>query len=186
APVRQRLQIEDEFLLFVGTIEPRKNLSMLLNAFDDVLRTTDLRPQLVIAGKVGWKVDDVLAQARQSSIQDRVRLIGFVADEDLRALYSSCRAFVYPSVYEGFGLPPLEAMACGAPVIASRVPSIKESVARIASATDSTDLTRTMVELLSSSREREQLSQRGIAYAREFTWQRTAALTREVYAQALR
>ena len=185
-PVRQRLQIEDEFLLFVGTIEPRKNLSMLLNAFDDVLRTTDLRPQLVIAGKVGWKVDDVLAQARQSSIQDRVRLIGFVPDEDLRALYSSCRAFVYPSVYEGFGLPPLEAMACGAPVIASRVPSIKESVARIVSATDSTDLTRTMVDLLSRPEQRQQLSQRGIAYAREFTWQRTAALTREVYAQALR
>ena len=184
--VRKRLEIQDEFLLFVGTIEPRKNLSTLLNAFEEVLRTTDLRPQLVIAGKVGWKVNEVLVQARQSSIQDRVRLIGFVADEDLRALYSSCRAFIYPSVYEGFGLPPLEAMACGAPVIASRVPSIKESVARIVSATDSGELAKAMVELLTDVHARRLLSERGLKHAQEFTWQRTAALTRDVYEQALR
>lgn len=184
--VRKRFEIEDEFLLFVGTIEPRKNLSTLLNAFDEVLRGTALRPQLVVAGKVGWKVDDVLAQARQSPIRDRVRWVGFVSDEDLRALYSSCRAFIYPSIYEGFGLPPLEAMACGAPVIASRVPSIKESVARIVSATDSTKLAEVIVELLTDEEARRSLSERGLKHAREFTWQRTAALTREVYAEALR
>jgi glycosyltransferase involved in cell wall biosynthesis len=184
--VRKRLDVEDEFLLFVGTIEPRKNLSLLLNAFDELLRTTNLRPQLVIAGKVGWKVNEVLAQARKSSLQDRVRFVGFVTDEDLRALYSSCRAFIYPSIYEGFGLPPLEAMACGAPVIASRVPSIKESVARIISATDSTDLTRTIVELLTTPAARQELSERGVAYAGTFSWQRTAALTRDVYARARR
>lgn len=184
--VRKRLEIQEEFLLFVGTIEPRKNLLLLLNAFDEVLRTTDLRPQLVVAGRVGWKVDEVLAQAQRSSLRDRVRFIGFSTDEDLRALYSSCRAFVYPSIYEGFGLPPLEAMACGAPVIASRVPSIKESVARIVSATDYTDLTRTIVELLTTPNARQELSERGVAYARTFSWQRTAALTREAYARALR
>jgi glycosyltransferase involved in cell wall biosynthesis len=183
---RRRLGIEDEFLLFVGTIEPRKNLATLLNAFDELLRNTDLRPQLVVAGKVGWKVNEVLAHAQKSSIRDRVRLVGFVTDEELRALYSSCAAFVYPSIYEGFGLPPLEAMACGAPVIASRVPSIKESVARIVSATDSTQLTRTIVELLTNQQARQSLSERGIEYARTFSWQRTAALTREVYARALR
>jgi glycosyltransferase involved in cell wall biosynthesis len=115
-----------------------------------------------------------------------VRFVGFATDEELRALYSSCAAFVYPSIYEGFGLPPLEAMACGAPVIASRVPSIKESVARIVSATDSTQLTRTIVELLTNQQARQSLSERGIEYARTFSWQRTAALTREVYARALR
>ena len=184
---RRRLGVEDEFLLFVGTIEPRKNLSTLLKAFEEVLRTTGLRPQLVIAGKVGWKVKDVLAQARELETRDRgrLRVVGFVPDEDLRALYSSCSAFIYPSIYEGFGLPPLEAMACGAPVISSRVPSIKESVARIVSATDSTNLTQTIVELLSTPEERQQLSQRGIAYAQSFSWQRTAALTREVYERAL-
>ncbi|HEY0727380.1 MAG TPA: glycosyltransferase, partial [Pyrinomonadaceae bacterium] len=99
---------------------------------------------------------------------------------------SSCRAFVYPSVYEGFGLPPLEAMACGAPVIASRVPSIKESVARIVSATDSMKLAEVIVELLTDEQARRSLSERGIEHAREFSWQRTAALTCEVYAEALR
>ena len=183
--VRQRLEIQDEFLLFVGTVEPRKNLSTLLNAFAEVLRTTDLHPQLVVAGKVGWKVNDVLAQARASSIQDRVRLLGFVSDEDLRALCSSCAAFVYPSIYEGFGLPPLEAMACGAPVIASRVPSIKESVARIVSATDSEKLAAAMVELLTDHQTRRTLSERGLNHAQSFSWQRTAALTREVYKRAL-
>jgi glycosyltransferase involved in cell wall biosynthesis len=184
--VRKRLEIEDEFLLFVGTIEPRKNLSTLLSAVDVVWRATALRPQLVVAGRVGWKVDEVLAQTRQSSIRDRVRLLGFVTDEELRALYSSCRAFIYPSIYEGFGLPPLEAMACGAPVIASPVPSIKESVARIVSATDSTKLAEVIVELLTGEQARRSLSERGLKHAREFSWQRTAALTREVYAEALR
>jgi glycosyltransferase involved in cell wall biosynthesis len=122
---------------------------------------------------------------RGSKIRDRVRMIGFVSDNDLRALYSSCRAFVYPSAYEGFGLPPLEAMACGAPVVASRVPSIKESVARVVSATDFRELAKAMVELLTGEQARQSLSERGREYSQEFSWKRTAALTREVYAQAL-
>ncbi len=183
---RRRLNIEDDFLLFVGTIEPRKNLLALVQALEEVMRTTELRPQLVIAGKVGWKVDDVLAEVRGSERHDRVRLIGFVPDEELRALYSSCRLFVYPSVYEGFGLPPLEAMACGAPVVSSRVPSIKESVARIVSATDWKGLASAIVELWTDEKARQSLSIRGREHAQEFSWQRTAAITREVYAQAFR
>ena len=183
---RKRLGIEDQFLMFVGTIEPRKNLSTLLQALEEVMQTTELRPQLVVAGKIGWKSDEVLLQLSQSPIRDRVRQLGFVSDEDLRALYSCCSAFVYPSIYEGFGLPPLEAMACGAPVIASRVPSIKESVARIISATDSKGLARNVIELLRDEGARQSLSIRGLEHARDFSWQRTAALTREVYTQALR
>src|SRR5262249_4404973 len=119
---RRRLGIEDEFLLFVGTIEPRKNLLVLVQALEEVLRATDLRPQLVVGGKIGWKSEELMSQLEHSPAWDRMKLVGFVSDEDLRALYSSCHAFIYPSIYEGFGLPPLEAMACGAPVIASRVP----------------------------------------------------------------
>lgn len=182
---RKRLKIENQFLLFVGTIEPRKNLSMLLQALEEVLRTTDLRPQLVVAGKVGWKSEELLSQFERSPARDLIKFAGFVSDEELRALYSACSAFIYPSIYEGFGLPPLEAMACGAPVIASRVPSIKESVARIVSATDSKDLARNVIELLRDDQARQSLSMRGLEYAQEFSWQRTAALTREVYAQVL-
>jgi glycosyltransferase involved in cell wall biosynthesis len=183
---RKRLDVEDQFLLFVGTVEPRKNLLTLVQALEEVLRTTELRPQLVLAGKIGWKADDVLLTLSRSPIRDRVRRLGFVSDEDLRELYSSCTAFIYPSIYEGFGLPPLEAMACGAPVIASQVPSIKKSVARIVSATDSKDLARNVIELLQDEHARQSLSIRGLEYAQAFSWQRTAALTREVYAQALR
>ena len=183
---RRRLGIEDAFLLFVGTIEPRKNLSTLVQALEEVLRTTDLRPQLVVAGKVGWKSDELLSQLERSPVKEHIKLVGFVTDEDLRALYSSCRAFIYPSIYEGFGLPPLEAMACGAPVIGSRVPSIKESAARIVSPTDANDLARNVIELLRDEQARQSLSSAGIKHAREFTWQRTAALTRDVYAQAMK
>jgi glycosyltransferase involved in cell wall biosynthesis len=180
---RRRLGIKDQFLLFVGTIEPRKNLSGLVEALEEVLRTTELRPQLVVAGKIGWKSDELMSRFERSPAREQIKLVGFVSDEDLRALYSCCRAFVYPSMYEGFGLPPLEAMACGAPVIASRVPSIKESVARIVSATDSKDLARNVIELLRDERARQSLSTLGLKHAQEFSWQRTAALTREVYAK---
>ncbi|HVF21475.1 MAG TPA: glycosyltransferase family 1 protein [Pyrinomonadaceae bacterium] len=182
---RRRLGINDDFLLFVGTIERRKNLSTLITAFEEVLRTTNLRPQLVLAGQVGWKSDELLSQLERSPAHEHIKRIGFVSDEELRALYSSCRAFVYPSIYEGFGLPPLEAMACGAPVVASRVPSINESVARVTSATDFRDLARIVVELLSDQQLRRSLSERGLKHAREFSWAQTAALTREAYARAL-
>ena len=147
--MRQRLGVEDVFLLYAGTIEPRKNLITLLKAFEEVLRTTELRPQMVIAGKLGCKENDVLPGFETSAFSDRMKLVGYVSDADLCALYSSCSAFIYPSIYEGFGLPPLEAMACGAPVIASAVPSVTNSVARVISATDVHELARNIVELVS-------------------------------------
>ncbi|HEY2961261.1 MAG TPA: glycosyltransferase family 1 protein [Pyrinomonadaceae bacterium] len=183
---RRRLSIEDEFLLFVGTIEPRKNLLTLVRALEEVMRTTELRPQLVVVGKTGWKSDELSSHLERSQVKERAHFAGFVSDEDLRALYSSCRAFIYPSIYEGFGLPPLEAMACGAPVIATGVPSINKSVARVFSATDFRELARIIVELLTAQQARQLLSERGLAHVRNFSWQRTAALTREVYARALR
>ena len=185
AEVRSRLGVEDEFVLYAGTIEPRKNLVTLLKAFEEVLRTTELRPQLVIAGKLGWKQSDLLRDLEKSGVRDRIKLVGYVTDADLRGLYSSCHAFVYPSIYEGFGLPPLEAMACGAPVIASAVPSVKNSVARVISATDVQSLARNIVELVGDAQARESLSAAGRAHAAKFSWAQTAMLTREVYQEAL-
>ena len=185
AEARQRLAIEDEFVLFTGTVEPRKNLATLIRAFAELLRTTDLRPQLVIAGKVGWKQNELLKNLEKSTDKDRVKLIGYVSDADLRALYSSCRAFVYPSIYEGFGLPPLEAMSCGAPVIASAVPSVTPKTARVIEAMDASALARSMVELLRDANARRHLSEAGLKHAATFTWDKTAMLTREVYNEAL-
>jgi len=185
AEARRRLGIDDEFVLYAGTIEPRKNLVTLLKAFEEVLRTTELRPQLIIAGKVGWKQNELLQNLEKSGFKDRIKLVGYVTEADLRALYSSCRAFVYPSIYEGFGLPPLEAMACGAPVIASAVPSVTNGVARVISAMDVQGLAGSIVELMSDANARESLSKAGRAHAAKFSWAQTAMLTREVYEEAL-
>ena len=190
AETKARLGIEDDFILYVGTIEPRKNLLTLLAAFGEVLRSTPLRPQLVIAGREGWLNDEWRAGVRASGLTDRLRLTGYLPDADLRALYSSCRIFVYPSLYEGFGLPPLEAMACGAPVVTGRIPSIVEAVggdaARLVSTADATALARALVELLCDEGARRQLSVTGRERAAQLSWEKTARATLDVYAEALR
>lgn len=187
--IRQRLGIEPDFILAVGTIEPRKNLLSLVRAFDQILRTTELRPQLVIAGGEGWLMDELYSFIAKSGNAERVRFIGYTTDDELRALYSSCRISVYPSLYEGFGLPPLEAMACGAPVIASRIPAIEETVGQAAVLIDPTnvqELASSISQLWNDDRQRAQLSEAGLRHAAEFTWQRTARLTLDVYGEVLR
>ncbi|MCA1558245.1 MAG: glycosyltransferase family 4 protein, partial [Acidobacteria bacterium] len=188
ALVKRRLGVEDDFLLFVGTIEPRKNLLTLVRALEEVLRKTSLRPQLVIAGREGWLMDELFAYVRGAGLQDRLRFTGYVSEQDLAALYSSCRAFIYPSLYEGFGLPPLEAMACGAPVITSRVPSIMEVVgdsARLVKPTDAAALARAIIKLLEDEGERQRLSAAGRVRAAGFTWEKTAEQTLEIYRRVL-
>jgi len=183
-PVCQRFGIEGEFLLFVGTVEPRKNLLTLVRAFEQIIRSNSSKLQLVIAGEKGWLSGDLMDYLRDSHIGERVLFTGHLPDEDLRALYSSCRVFVYPSLYEGFGLPLLEAMACGAPVVTSRIPSIVETVgdvARLISPTDVDDLARGITALLDDAGEREHRSTAGIAHAKKFSWERTASATWEVY-----
>lgn len=186
-PVRQRLGIEPEFILFVGTVEPRKNLLTLARAFAQIAKTRS-RLQLVIAGQKGWLSDDLMAYLDQSGLRDRVLFTGHLSDDDLRALYSSCRLFVYPSLYEGFGLPLLEAMACGAPVVTSNVGSIVETVgdaARLISLTDTDELVQAINALLDAALERDRLSALGIEHAKKFSWQRTAAATWDIYQRAL-
>ena len=186
---KQRLGIEDEFVLFVGTVEPRKNLLTLMRSFDQILRQTSRRPQLVVVGAEGWLMDELFAFIKQSSISDRLRLTGYLDDNDLRALYSSCTVFVYPSIYEGFGLPPLEAMACGAPVIASNIATFQEtlgSAAQLVAPNDVEALARSIVEILGDEDRRRALSRRGLEQAAKFSWERTAQLTLDVYREVLR
>jgi glycosyltransferase involved in cell wall biosynthesis len=188
ASARRRLGVEDDFLLFVGTVEPRKNLLTLVRAFDELTRRTSLRPQLVIAGKKGWLTEELYALVEQSGLSPRILFTGYISDEDLAALYSSCRVCAYPSLYEGFGLPPLEAMSCGAPVITSRIPVIMETVgdaARLVEPTDVRELADCIHGLLTSEAERRRLSAEGIAHASRFTWERTARLTLDVYDEVL-
>ena len=185
---RARFGIEETFILFVGTIEPRKNLITLLRAFAEILQNTDLRPQLVIAGQKGWLMDEISTYVTSENLSDRVVFTGYVSDRDLRALYSSCAVCVYPSLYEGFGFPPLEAMSCGAPVIASEIPVLREVTGEAAVRVPALDVQRlaeSLVEMLREEGKRAYFSEAGISWARRFTWEKTAQLTLDVYRDVL-
>ncbi|HYG11912.1 MAG TPA: glycosyltransferase family 1 protein [Pyrinomonadaceae bacterium] len=188
AQARLRLGVADDFILFVGTVEPRKNLLTLVRAFEELTRRTNLSAQLVIAGQKGWLTEELFALVEQSGLSSRILFTGYISDEDLAALYSSCRVCVYPSLYEGFGLPPLEAMSCGAPVITSRIPVIMETVgdaAQLVEPTDVRGLADCIHGLWTSDAERRRLATDGIAHASRFTWERTARLTLDVYEEVL-
>jgi alpha-1,3-rhamnosyl/mannosyltransferase len=188
--VLRALGVGPEFLLAVGTVEPRKNLSTLVAAFEQVLRARPASPlQLVVAGGRGWLSGPTFEAFERSQARGRIVLAGYVTDEQLRALYSACRAFVYPSLYEGFGLPPLEAMSCGAPVVAGRTAAVAEvtaGAARLFDPRDAGALTRALLELLDDDAARRALSRAGLARAAQFSWERTARATLEVYAEALK
>ncbi|HEX7313222.1 MAG TPA: glycosyltransferase family 1 protein [Pyrinomonadaceae bacterium] len=188
--VLRGLGIGGEFLLAVGTIEPRKNLATLVRAFEDVLRerpASNLR--LVVAGGRGWLSGPLFESIERSPARGRVVLAGYVSDEQLRALYTSCAAFVYPSLYEGFGLPPLEAMSCGAAVVAGDTPAIAEvtgGAARLFDPRDHAQLARALLELLADDAARRALSEAGLRRAAQFSWANTARATLDVYAEALK
>src|SRR5207237_4371829 len=181
---RTQFGVEDDFLLFVGTLEPRKNLLTLLKAFAEVVRDARFRPQLIVAGGEGWLMEDTFTFVRAAGIADRVRLIGYVNDDELRALYSSCRAFIYPSLYEGFGLPPLEALACGAPVIASRIAALEETIGDAGILVDPLDihsLVAVITDVFENEKQRKKLIAAGPAHAARFSWEKAAQSTYEVY-----
>ncbi|HEX8557451.1 MAG TPA: glycosyltransferase family 1 protein [Pyrinomonadaceae bacterium] len=179
-----------EFLLAVGTIEPRKNLAALVRAFEVVTRARPASPlRLVLAGGRGWLSAPLFELIERSPARDRVVLTGYVMDEQLRALYGSCLAFVYPSIYEGFGLPPLEAMSCGAAVLAGRAAAVEEvtgGAARLFDPRDPSALARLLLELLDDEAARRALSRAGLRRAADFSWPRAARATLDVYAEALK
>jgi glycosyltransferase involved in cell wall biosynthesis len=134
-------------------------------------------------------MDEMFAFIGESGISERLCFTGYLSDEELRGLYSSCKVFVYPSIYEGFGLPPLEAMACGAPVIAGRIPSLQEvlgSTARFVDPLDVNELARTIVELLDDENKRQMLAAAGLEHAAKFSWEKTAHQTLDLYRQLLK
>jgi glycosyltransferase involved in cell wall biosynthesis len=194
--VRRRLGVGDDFLFTVGTLEPRKNLGILVSAFAEVARALpQSNLKLVIAGARGWLSGPLYTAIERSQVRERIVLTDYLHDEDLRALYASCRAFIYPSLYEGFGLPPLEAMACGAPVIVSRIAALAETTGDAASFFDprsADDLALRILELVHDDKAenaegaRARLSIVGQRRAAEFSWKRTANETLKVYAEALK
>jgi glycosyltransferase involved in cell wall biosynthesis len=190
ADVRQQFGIKGDFLLTVGTIEPRKNMGALVRAFANVLRH-EPRPdlQLVITGNKGWLTSQFFSEVERSEVADQIVFTGYLFDDDLRALYASCLLFIYPSIYEGFGLPPLEAMGCGAPVIVSRIPTLVETTQGAVAYFDPSnddDLTRAIVDLILNASARRSLAAAGLKQAGKFSWEQTAQMTMNVYNEALR
>ncbi len=188
--VRQTHSIPNPFILFVGTLEPRKNIAGLLDAFAALLHTSE-QPMLdlVLAGKAGWLYEPILARIKALGLEARVRLIGFVPDGDLPALYSAAEIFVFPSWFEGFGLPPLEAMACGTPVVASRAGSLAEVVGDagiLVNPADSHELAMALRSILEQPDLRARLQFAGPTQAARFTWDRTARATAAVCREVAR
>ena len=176
----------ERMVLCVGTLEPRKNLRGLLDAFARVAPHTDA--DLVVAGGKGWLYDDVFALVDALGLTRRVRFAGHVPDAQLPLWYNAAEVFVYPSLYEGFGLPPLEALACGTPTITSTAAALPEVVGDAAILSDPRDpaaLAAALARVLDDPALRSTLRDRGLRRAAGFSWARTAAATRAVYDDVL-
>lgn len=185
--VRQTYGIRGAYILTVGAIQPRKNLSRLLNAYSRLRKARVDAPKLVLAGKWAWLYDETLRAIHDLGVADSVILTGYVPETDLPALYSGAICFIYPSYFEGFGLPPLEAMKCGAPVIVGNQTSLPEVVGDAAVLMDPFDvdaIAAALARVVSDSDLRAQLSVKGLARAQLFNWQETARQTLAIYKRA--
>jgi glycosyltransferase involved in cell wall biosynthesis len=184
--VRTRYRLPAQFVLGVGTLQPRKNFHRLIEAYAKVSANLGGDVQLVIAGGTGWLYEDIFRKVKQLGLQEVVHFPGYVADEDLPALYTLAGMFAFPSLYEGFGLPALEAMACGTPVVASNASSLPEVVGDAALLVDPLDvdaLAEAMVKAFTDADLRAEMTRRGLARAREFTWAQAARNLLDVYAE---
>jgi glycosyltransferase involved in cell wall biosynthesis len=181
--VLEKFSIHKPFLLFVGTLEPRKNIPRIIRAFE---RIASEYPNLllVLAGKLGWDFDEIFEAKRASKSGERIRHLGFVEDSEKKALLAACEALVYPSLYEGFGLPVLEAMAAGAPAITSNVSSLPEVAGGAAVLLDPLsveEIASAMRSLLSNETTRRELRVLGKQRAAIFSWASAAIKTYAVY-----
>jgi glycosyltransferase involved in cell wall biosynthesis len=175
------------YFLFVGNLEPRKNLARALRAFARIAPSLPDH-RFVIAGAPGWKFKDVLREAARPDLAERVELRGYVPEDELPALYRNATAFVYPSLYEGFGLPVIEAMACGTPVLTSNVaalPELAEGAAVLVDPLDEPALAEAMHALGTDRALRRRLREAGPARAAQYSWERTCDLTLEAYREAV-
>lgn len=188
--IRSLYKIRGHFLLYVGTIEPRKNLLRLIEAFNLAIKQlpSSFDMNLVIAGGKGWLYDEIFNRVRELGIEGKVVFTGYVIDEHLPFLYNMAQSFVYPSIYEGFGLPPLEAMSCGLPVISSNTSSIPEVVGDagiLVNPYNVHDLAEAIYKVVDSSSLRAELSKKGLLQANKFSWKKCAEETINIYKECL-
>jgi len=188
--IREIYGIERDYILSVSSIQPRKNLIRLIEAYSCLRgsRPEGKLPQLVLVGKRGWLDNETFRAAQRHSANNDIAFTGYVAEKDLPALYSGATCFVYPSFFEGFGLPVLEAMQCGAPVIAGNRTSIPEVVGKaglLFDPFDTNSLVQALTRMLDNSEYRAALRIQGLERAREFDWKQTARMTLQAYQKAV-
>ncbi len=187
AAVRAKYHLPANFFLYVGTLEPRKNLPRVIEAWDQI--AAGIPHDLVIAGREGWKTAPIHAAVKRARFASRIHFPGFIEQADLPALLSAAAVFVWPSLCEGFGLPPLESMACGTPVLSSDLSCMPETLADAALLVDpytTEDIAAGMKALATDNALYERLRQKGFARAQRFTWKHTAELTISSYRNAIK
>jgi glycosyltransferase involved in cell wall biosynthesis len=183
--VRSRFRIAAPFILNVGDLQPRKNQVGLIHAFAEMIRACPQLPHhLVLAGQENWRASDARRTAEKSGFADRIHFMGFVSDEALLQLYNACEFFVFPSFYEGFGLPVLEAMACGRAVACSNssaVHEVADAAAILFDPHNTAEITRAMLDLARSTDLRSRMERLGLQRSAQFSWRKTAEMTLDVY-----
>lgn len=175
--IKRKYGIPSKYILFVGTIEPRKNLIRLIEAFNLVKTRKNINYKLVIVGKKGWMYEDVFNSIKELGLENEIVFTDYIPEKDLVYIYNGADIFVYPSLYEGFGLPPLEAMSCGVPVVTSNTSSLPEVVGKAAVLIDPYDvkqLSDAIYWVLTNRGLRENLIGNGLRRARLFSWQKAA------------
>ncbi len=186
--VLTRLRIPQPYILYVGTIEPRKNLPALLSSYRRLVAAADIKEALVVVGRLGWGYNEVLWEAQSPGLRDKVHFTGYVNHDDLPFIYSGARLFVFPSLHEGFGFPPLEAMACGVPTISTLSSSLVENLegaAELVAPGGVGELAGAMRRMLINAEVRADWRAKGLERAGQYRWDRTARDTMGCYQAAV-
>ncbi len=179
--IKKEFGLTKPYLLFVGTIQPRKNLIALIEAFS---KLKNKKIELVLAGKPGWLFEEIYAAPKKFGVEDQVKFLGYVPEEKIPALYTGAELFVYPSLYEGFGLPILESMACSTAVLTSTttsMPEISGGNAILVNPKKVGEISQAIAKILKNPSKRMDLAQAGLSWAKKFTWEKTAAETIAVF-----
>lgn len=182
--VKKKHGILGEYILYVGTLEPRKNIVRLIKAFGALKKMGQIKHKLVIVGKKGWLFEDIFETINSLNLKEEVIFTGYVPRNELNILYNAADLFVYPSLYEGFGFPPVEAMACGTPVVTSNNSSLPEVVGDAAIKVNpykEREISEAIYEIISNKKKKEELIKRGLERVKHFSWNRAAEETLEVY-----